>query len=350
MNSSDISPLIRERAPLIRAAIEKAQNILLHCHPSPDPDSVGSALAMKYALEQMGKKATIIGGDSVIPAAFMHFPGAHEIIPKNFFEIDVTSFDLFIVLDGGSLGMISKLAPVVFPPSLKVIVIDHHKTNEGFGDVNLVESNYPANCQVLFDVFKEWNVKLDESIASNLFIGIYTDTGGFKFVGVTSHTLDIASELLKHISNVPQLIAQMQNSNTPGFLVFQGLAFSNIKLFCNKKIAISVVSHHMLTAHICPQEKDLCINFSSEDIRTSEISSFMRTVREWKITACAVETDPGVTKFSFRSGTTSEYDVSLLASSLGGGGHKYAAGLTVNKPADEAITLVVATVKELYNL
>src|SRR5579872_6587049 len=103
---TDISPLIKEKAPLILAEIKKATSILLHCHPSPDPDSVGSALAMKFALESLGKKATIIQGDNDIPRAYMHFPGAQDIVKKNFFELDLTQFDLFIVQDTGGLERI----------------------------------------------------------------------------------------------------------------------------------------------------------------------------------------------------------------------------------------------------
>src|SRR3989344_3205155 len=92
----------------ILSHIEKANSILLHCHPSPDPDSVGSVLAMKCALEQMGKKATVIKGDSDIPQAFMHFPGADTIVKKNFGEVDLKNFDLFIILDSASPEMISR--------------------------------------------------------------------------------------------------------------------------------------------------------------------------------------------------------------------------------------------------
>src|SRR3954463_13074656 len=104
-----ISPLIQEKAPVILAEIEKASSILLHCHPSPDPDSVGSALAMKFALEQLGKKVTVIRGDSEIPQAFMHFPGAGDIQSKSFGEVDLKNFDLFIIQDSGSPEMISRL-------------------------------------------------------------------------------------------------------------------------------------------------------------------------------------------------------------------------------------------------
>jgi len=86
--SIEISSELKEKVPLILAEINKAESVLLYCHPSPDPDSVCSALAMKLVLQQLGKKTAIIKGDSEIPEAFMHFPGAKEIIMKSYWEID----------------------------------------------------------------------------------------------------------------------------------------------------------------------------------------------------------------------------------------------------------------------
>lgn len=319
--------------------IKKARSVLLHCHSSPDPDSVGSALAMKFALEQLGKKATVIKGDSEFPKAFMHFPGATDIIHKNFFEIDIKEFDLFIVLDSSS-GGVSRLQEVVFPDSLKVINIDHHRTNTGCGSINLIELSYPANCLILFELFKLWNIKIDSNIASNLFIGAYTDTGGFKYEGVTADTYKSAAELVEKIPDLPRLIAKMENSTTLGFLSFQSVALGSISVFHDGLLAISSVPYSAII------EKGLV----EEDIQPSRISSFLRTVPNWNIVACAIEIPEGEVKISFRSSDSKKYDVSMLAAELGGGGHKAAAGVRMLMSMDEAIKKVVETAKVLYNL
>jgi nanoRNase/pAp phosphatase (c-di-AMP/oligoRNAs hydrolase) len=142
----------------------------------------------------------------------------------------------------------------------------------------------------------------------------------------------------------------MESSNTPGFLTFEGLALSHIREFLGGVMAISVVSYEDLHKKICPADGEICIAMTSEDIRTSEISSFMRSVRWWQITACVVETEPGVTKWSFRSGSKNIYDVSRIVAPLGGGGHMFAAGLVLKAPLKEAIEQVVGKTKELYNL
>ncbi len=335
-----ISPSIKEKAPLILAEIKKAKSILLHCHPSPDPDSVGSALAMKFALEQMGKKATVIKGDSEFPREFMHFPGAKDIVQKNFLEIDQSQFDLFLILDSAMIYMVSRRGDVKFLPTLKTIAIDHHESNGNFAELNLVVPSCPANCQLLFDIFKIWNITLTPEIAANLFIGMYTDTGAFKYRGVDKHTYEVVYELVKYIPDVSSLITDMENSSTPGFMAFEGAALSSIEIFFDGKFAFSSVPLSWM------QEK----NIRPTEVRTSEVSSFMLTVRDWDFVAAAVEIEPNVIKFSFRSKNIEKFDVAKLTSSLGGGGHRAAAGLILRTSLADAKKIVVEKAKELYKL
>lgn len=337
--SYEISPLVKEKAPLILAEIKKAKSILLHCHPSPDPDSVCSALAMKFALEQLGKKATVINGDSDIPEAFMHFPVAKEIIQKNFFEIDLKDFDLFIVQDSSKAEMVSKIKQVEFPANLKVIVIDHHNSNVGFGLINLIESSYPATAQVLYEVFKLWNIIINPEIAANLLMGIYTDTGGFKYTGTTSRTFQIAAELVELVPDFPKLISKMENSNTLSDLIFQGKALSSIDTFLNEKLALSLVPYSLIEN----------TKIDDKNVSAGSISSILRTMGEYEIVGACIESAPNKVKVSFRSKDGNKYDVSKLAVALGGGGHKAAAGVNLNMSLDDAKKLVVSKIKELYN-
>lgn len=326
-------------AKTILNEIKQANSILLHCHPSPDPDSVGSTLAMKFALEQLGKKATIISGDSEIPNAFMHFPGAGEIEKKSFAETDLARFDLFIILDSSSPEMISKKNIPTFPLAVRSIVIDHHATNKGYADVNLVDSSYPATCLILHDLFKEWGIKLDGNIAPNLFMGSYTDTGGFKYAGVTAKTFRAVSEIVEHVEDMPSLVARMENSNTPGLLAFEAVCLDNITVYFDL-FAVSTASNSALV------EKGV----RTIEMKPGLISSIMRSVPQWKITASGAEVEPGIVKWSFRSSNAELYDVARLAAELGGGGHKAAAGAVLSMSIEEAEKKVVETAKLLYNL
>ena len=335
-----ISPIIAAQAPLILAEIQKASRILLHCHPSPDPDSVGSALAMKFALESLGKKVTVIAGDSVIPDAFSHFPGFRDIVTKNFFDISLSDYDLFIIQDSGSPQMISRLKPITLPLAIPTVVIDHHVSNSGYAGLNLIEPAYPAVCQILYDLFILWQVPITTEIAANLFIGIYTDTGGFKYDGTTERTFEVAAGLTHVIPDFPRIISDMENSAVPLDIEFQALALSSVKTFLDGRLGLSVISAAALKEHYIPVTS----------IHGEAISPILRSVREWMVTGIVIEVSPGHIKMSFRSKDPARFDVSRLAVALGGGGHKAAAGATVEMTIEDATTQVVARARELYNL
>lgn len=337
--SSDISPIIKEKAPLILAEIKKAKSILLHCHPSPDPDSVGSALAMKFALEGMGKKATVIKGDSDMPGAFMHFPGASDIVPKNFFEIDPKQFDLFIVLDSSSNG-ISRLKAFELPASLKIINIDHHNSNPGFGAISCVVPSMSSCCEILYWLFKEMDIDITPAIAADLFIGMYTDTGGFKYAGTTANTFLAASALATLAPDFPVNISKMENSRTLEELIFQSKALASTEPLLGGRVGLATVTAALIKE----------VDIPADAVSAGMISSVLRSVAAFDVTGVLIETMPGEIKCSFRSKDGNEYDVSKLAVALGGGGHKAAAGAELKMSLSDAKKLVVAKAKELYNL
>ncbi len=340
MNPNDISPIIREKAPLILAEIQKAKNILLHCHPSPDPDSVCSALAMRLALEQLGKKAIVIKGDSdKIPEEFMHFPGADTIVMKNISEINLSEFDLFIILDSGSPEMISYKAPPVFPMPLRTIVIDHHASNKMYGDLNLVDI-CSATAFVLYQLFVLWKIELTHDISLNLFIGLYTDSGGLKYSPADYRIFEVAAVLVKNSPDFVQAIFKMENSLHKEAIYYEALALSSVETFLGDNIAIASVSSQQLVA------KGIDVSFTHTDI-----PNMLKSVIGWNIGMTIIEREPGHIKVSMRSRDVEKFDVSKLALALGGGGHKAAAGTRImGVTLDVAKKLVVSKAKELYNL
>ncbi|HEY4504120.1 MAG TPA: bifunctional oligoribonuclease/PAP phosphatase NrnA [Candidatus Paceibacterota bacterium] len=327
----------------IKREIDKAKSIILHCHPSPDPDSVGSVLAMKFGLEQLGKKVTAIQGDSEIPNAFMHFPGAGDIVKKNFGQIDLRDFDLFIILDASSPEMISQIKIPTFPLSIRTIVIDHHATNKSYADINLIDISSPATALILFQLFRAWKINITPEIATNLFVGIYTDTGGFRYSPTDYadyRVLQSASELAKIAPDFTKTIFIMENSNKKESVYFQALALNSIKTFHNENLVISFVSNKELKNK----------NINDDSIAVHSISNILKSVVGWNIAVSMIEREPNIVKISCRTRDSQKYDVSKLASALGGGGHKVAAGATLLMPLDSAVKKVVETVKIIYNL
>ncbi len=328
---------VQKIAPQILDAIHTAQSVLLHLHPSPDQDSAGSALAMAQVVQSMGKQATVIGGDSELPSYLTPIPGAATIVPKRIDEVDLSSFDLFLILDSASVDQIGKACPL-FPPSLRTVVIDHHATNPHFAEINLVEPSYAATSEILFDLFKEWNVLIDHDIALCLYVALYGDTGGFQYGNISKHLFSILGELVEIAPDFGQLIFKINNSNEKELIFFKGLALSSIQTFYNGVVAITAISYDDL------QKKGIQKRNASGGL----VSGIMKSVVGWNIAAVMVESEPGVVRLSMRTRNEKIYDVSKIVLRLGGGGHPTAAGATIRKPLVEAQEELLQSITEEY--
>lgn len=334
-----MSDQIKKLAPLIWSEIQKANNILLHCHPSPDGDSVGSALATMNLLTGLGKQVTVISGDSEIPIGLSLLPGYDKIQLKNFLQVDLTKFDLFISLDSSSPNQISQKGDVVFPPTLRTINIDHHISNTNYAQLNLVEPKYPAVCQILYDVFKLWTCRITPEIAICLFVGLYTDTGGFKHIGAIPESLDVGAALVHLYPDFPRIIFHLENSYEPQNVTYLGLALSNIETYFHNNVALSAISLELLQNH----------DISVKHTEKMEVANTLKSVVGWNIGVSLVEHEPNIVKVSLRTRDHKKYDVSKIAVATGtGGGHPVAAGATIQQPMPEAIKFLLETIQKVY--
>lgn len=328
-----------ELAVQIKGEIDKAKTILLCCHPSADPDSVGSVLSLMYYLESVGKKVVAIRGDDELSKANLTLPGAERILNKNFTEIDFNSCDLLIATDVSAWQQVTKLVAFDEKNKSKIIVIDHHETNEDWGFVNCVIKDSPATAQIIYDLFAVWGVNLSSEIAKCLFAGIYADTGGFKYPMTTAHTFEIAQNLIKIAPDFAGVIFGLENSYEPENIKFVGLALSLIETYFSGSVAISPVSlSKMQAVGIKPV------------LHTAkmEISNILKSVVGWNISAVLVEKEGCQTGVSLRTRDADKWDVSKIAKALGGGGHKAAAGATINQPLAEAKEQFLLAVESLF--
>lgn len=341
----------KARATEIFKTIQGANSILMHCHPSPDPDSLGSTLAMKFALESIGKKVTIIAGDSKIPQAFMHFPGADTILPQNYIETDLTQFDLFLILDCGSTSMISRIKEVTLPPienpSLKTIVIDHHASNSGYGQQNIVATQYISTTQLLFDLFQEWGINITKEIAINMYVGLFTDSGGFRYDKVSPHTFFMSGVLNEIAPEMIDAVKVLENSGTAGTMTFLGLALNQKKVFIGNE---TDPSKGAFVISYITYDDIVRLGLGPENWSGNEVCNILKSVIGWNVVALAIEQRPSEVKVSFRTRDVSKFEVSKVAIALGGGGHKAAAAAVIKKPIAEAIDIIETEIrKQLFS-
>jgi phosphoesterase RecJ-like protein len=319
--------------------IQKSQNILLILHPSPDADSVGGNLALYHALTKMGKNVTILSGDSEYPKNLLSLPGSNKVLPKNFFQINQNDYDLFIITDISDKKQISKQGNIVISKKLKTIIIDHHSTNSKFAKINLVDTKAPATCQLIYNLFKTNKIKITKTIAACLFIGFYADTGGFKYFNTNYKTFLIASELTKIYPNFNKLIFDLENSDQPDRLKFLSLMLGSINTYLSEKVAIASIEFDTIKEN----------NISSDVVNGSDIANIIKSVIGWEIGISLIELQPNLVKVSFRTRDSNKYDLTKISVALGGGGHKTAAGATLNNMSvSEAKDLLIAKICQVY--
>lgn len=320
--------------------IDRSKKILLHCHPGPDADSVGSSLAFYHVLKNMGKDVTIIQGDNQIPKNLMTIPGTDKILAQNIFQIDLNQYDLFIINDSSSPKQITRLGNIKLPKHLSTIVIDHHLSSEKFAKINLVMAKYPSTCQVLFDLFQLKKIKITPKIAGCLYAGLYTDTGGFKYINTTYKTLLIASQLTKIFPKFNQLIFDIENTDEPDRLKFISVMLSVIENYFSNHVAMASISYNQIQTQ----------KFSSQTLNNySEVANMIKSVVGWDIALVLMEIQPNVVKISLRTRDSKTYDLSKIAiATKAGGGHRAAAGATLNQSLDEAKKTMLTIIKKNY--
>lgn len=319
----------------IWSAIDQSQNVLLHLHPGPDGDSVGSTLAMRSALRQLKKKVTLVSGDSPPPEYLSFLPGFKYIKNQPLQKTDLDQFDLFLILDSADWSMVSRNS-FDRPSKLKTIVIDHHATNPRFGQINLVDTTSPATCQIIFQLLDaNPDIKITKSMAANLITGLYTDTL-FKYPGTTSQTFAIASKLTQIYPKFTDLIFQIENQNTKAGIEFEKILLNSIEEH-GRLVMVSATYDQILNKEILPS-----------DISGNNINNHLKSVVDWQVSVSLIEIQRKLIKLSFRTRDAKKYNVAFLAQDLGGGGHPAAAGATLSMTLPEAKDQLYDSVKKIY--
>lgn len=299
----------------IYSQINNANNILLIIHPNPDADALGSLAAISQWLTDLGKKQTkFCLNQSVNNLAWIvNF----ETLVSDFNELAKNNYDLIIILDSGDLkyagvdGFFSKLN---FKPV--VINIDHHLTNQYFGDINLVNPDAVSTTEIIYQFFKLLKIKISAKTASVLLAGIVGDTYNFTNPNTNSQSLEIAAHLLSAGARIDRINDSIFKNKTLAILKIWG----EILIRLNYNVQYEVVSTIVV-------ENDLINNLSSTEV-TEGIANFLNNLTGIKAALILQQENDGIIKGSFRTGDDL-IDVSKLAKILGGGGHRKAAGFKI---------------------
>jgi len=315
-------------------AIKKGKRFLITAHVNLEGDAIGSQLAMKELLTGMGKESFILDSDPV-PEHYRFLPKAAQVSNK-FDKVD--PFDAAIVLDCPTLKRAGKVTDIIKASSAPVINIDHHVSNEKFGDVNWVEPNASSAGEMVFRLFKEAKIKMTKEVALCLYIAILTDTGSFNYDNTSSATHEIAGELLGYGLDPALVSESVYERRSVKDINLLGLVLATIRV--NKKGTVACLE----------VTKDMLDKTGADLAKSEGLINFARSIDGVKVAVLFKEDQKEKNKIniSFRSkGNGSVIDVNKIASLFGGGGHTKASGCIVAGSLEEVKNKVLTKVEEV---
>lgn len=289
--------------------INKSEKIFLTTHEGTDGDDLGSLLAMKFALIKFGKQATSSIKES-IPDNLHFLPGI-ETISEKFVD---QNYDLVIIFGCNKLERtgFAELKKITCP----LINFDHHPDNSNFGTINVVDPNTAAVAELIYYFLKFGEIEIDKQIATCLLTGIFTDTGGFKHANTSAQALETAAALMKKGARIEKIAQATMAKHKPTTMRAWAKGLENTRFDPDKKMVFSVLS-----------EEDL----KDAGATTDDLEGFvemLNNIPQAKF-ALFLRQDGDMVKGSLRSEPHKGVDVSKIARTLGGGGHKLASGFKV---------------------
>ena len=285
-------------------------------HIRPDGDTVGSAAALCLGLRQLGKTAHVLRNPGVTP----RYAWLHEGLTTE----ETSAEDTVISTDVASPGMLPDEFQYLLPRV--ALRIDHHGSATSFSDLELVDPDSASCAEVVWDLLELMYVVSEPRIMDALYVGLSTDTGCFRFANTTAHTFHVAEACARGGARVYELNQALFETNTLGKLKMQAWIVENLHLLAKGSMAICAI----------PKAVEVELGVSSDDM--DNISNFPRSVAGVNIAATLREAENGKTKMSVRA--VPGYDATVIAERFGGGGHKGAAGCTMDMTLSDAAAAV----------
>lgn len=304
----------------IENEIKKSNSIAVMAHINEDGDALGSVFALCRVLENMGKDAhAYLDAEPEMRLGFLD--GKYELLNSD----EVLEFDLCIALDSGDLKRLGDRI-AIFEKAKKTICIDHHGTNIGYADINVIVPDASSTAEVLFEIIKECGFLIDDYAAKCLYTGIASDSGCFKYSNTSPKTMRIAADLLEYNFDHAEILRLLFDTETLNNIKLKGYIMNNIESYGYGKIQLIWTDEEVLA------------RFGVDENNAADLVNIPRSVKDCEI-AVELKKRKGKIRLSLRA---NRVDVSEIAKHFGGGGHKLAAGAEIQADTiDEAKSLVV---------
>lgn len=307
--------------------IEEADSLALACHVGPDGDALGSMIGLGIAATNAGKVVVASFGSPFNMPPSLSFLPTDLLVPPGDFPKEPA---LMIALDAGSADRLGELGSNASAAGT-VLIIDHHVTNEGFGDIAVVDPSAAATGELVYKILNRLQWKITSDVATCLHAAIVTDTGRFSYANTTPETLRIAADLVEAGAE-PSVVSRHVYEEEPfGYL---------------KAVAVA-----MGRAQLDPELRVVSTSITEQDLETAGVAwgdtenliDLLRVATEADTAVLAKGHRDGKVKVSLRS--RGDTDVGALAASMGGGGHRLAAGFTTEDDIEAVLERVLSAIE-----
>ncbi|WP_330388974.1 DHH family phosphoesterase [Tepidibacter thalassicus] len=308
-------------------AIMGSDNFIITSHYSPDGDNLGSSIGLYYALKKLNKNVFFVL-DDVLPINLKFLYEDIKVYKSE--EVKVKDYNL-ISLDCGDKDRLC--CSEYLKENYKMLInIDHHKSNDNYGDLNYVDPTASSTCEIIYDLLMRIDNKIiDKKIGNCLYTGLITDTGNFMYSNTNPSSFIMASNLLKLDIDKQGIIKNIYQNNPLNYVKILGDALNTLEVI-NGKIATIDLTYEMF--------KKNNISFNNVD----GVVNYARDIQGIEVGILFKQKDLNVVKVSFRS--KSYVDVNKIAQKFGGGGHMMASGCTIE---DSLENVKKAIIKEVLN-
>ena len=308
--------------------LNNSNNVAICCHIRPDADCLGSASALKSVLLKQNKQKVDIFCDSEISENYLFLPHIDKINPN------VSNYDLLIAVDCADITRVGKYEDL-FKNHKNTLSIDHHffGSHEPFTKVELKEE-LSSTAEILYHLFKEMEIELDESIAVGLYAGMAADTGGFMHANTTADLHTVVGQVMSFLPNVVDINYYLFKKRTAGQIELMKCALNNLRYINDGKVAIT---------YLLERDFKRTNTINSETFGLVDIVTNIENV---EIGILISEKTPKLYSVSLRG---RDRNVSLIAEAFGGGGHKLASGCNIFGTYNTVIEKLEKVIKDNYD-
>lgn len=309
--------------------IKSGKNILIVSHLNPDGDTLGSMCALYSAIKDNFKKKADMLVISHVPAVYKFLPFVGEARPLDNFDKS-REYNVVINVDVAAYDRMAGAA-VLFEKAGVTVNIDHHKTNNGYADLNFIDAEASSTGELLLSLMKKMGWKISLDTAKSLYTAILTDTGSFRFDNTSSKTFASASELVEIGVKPSEIYKNVYENDSKGMVLFQANAVSNAVFVNDNRVVYTIV-----------YKKDI-EKFNAGEDCTEGLAERLRAISGTDAAFLVKEISPNLSKVSMRS---KSMDVAEICAVFGGGGHSLAAGCVIKSSVKEAVRKILEEISK----